>query len=125
MKIENTNIEEVKVIIPKVFEDFRGYFFESFKSNEYLSRGLPAEFVQDNEVRSKKNVLRGFHYQLDKPQGVKGRSSNNDLIKKELGWDYKYSLKDGIKKTYEWIEQIYINKKNDEYVRFTKKNLNN
>ena len=65
------------------------------------------------------------NYQLDKPQGVKGRSSNNDLIKKELGWDYKYSLKDGIKKTYEWIEQIYINKKNDEYVRFTKKNLNN
>ena len=38
------------------------------------------------------------NYQLDKPQGVKGRSSNNDLIKKELGWDYKYSLKDGIKK---------------------------
>ena len=35
MKIENTSIEEVKVIIPKVFEDFRGYFFESFKSNEY------------------------------------------------------------------------------------------
>ena len=65
MKIENTNIEEVKVIIPKVFEDFIGYFFESFKSNEYLSRGLPAEFVQDNEVRSKKNALRGLHYQLD------------------------------------------------------------
>ena len=62
------------------------------------------------------------NYQLDKPQGVKGRSSNNDLIK-ELGWDYKYSLKDGIKKTYEWIEQIYINKKNDEYVRFTRKTL--
>ncbi len=62
-------------------------------------------------------------YQLDKPQGVKGRSSNNDLIKKTLNWNYKFSLKEGIKKTYDWIEDIYINKKNDEFVRFTKKSL--
>ena len=63
------------------------------------------------------------NYQLDKPQGVKGRSSNNELIKAKLNWDYKYSLNEGIKKTYQWIEQIYLNKKNDEFVRFTKKNL--
>jgi len=63
------------------------------------------------------------NYQLDKPQGVKGRSSNNDLIKEKLNWNFNYSLKDGIKKTYSWIEQIYLNKKNDEFVRFTKKNL--
>ena len=62
-------------------------------------------------------------YQLDKPQGVKGRSSNNDLIKKTLNWNYKFSLKEGIKKTYDWIEDIYINKKNDEFIRFTKKSL--
>ena len=80
MKIENTSIEEVKVIIPKVFEDFRGYFFESFKSNEYLSRGLPAEFVQDNEVRSKKNALRGLHYQLDKPQGKLVRVVHGNIL---------------------------------------------
>jgi GDP-D-mannose 3',5'-epimerase len=65
------------------------------------------------------------NYQLDKPQGVRGRSSNNDLIRKVLNWDYKYSLKQGLEKTYNWIHDIYINKKNDEYVRFTKKNLNN
>ena len=69
MKIENTNIEKIKIITPDVFEDSRGYFFESFNSNAYLDEGLPSEFVQDNEVRSKKNVLRGLHYQLDKPQG--------------------------------------------------------
>ncbi len=63
------------------------------------------------------------NYQLDKPQGVKGRSSNNDLIKEKLNWNFNYSLKDGIKKTYSWIEQIYLDKKNDEFVRFTKKNL--
>tara|TARA_B100001778_G_scaffold188107_1_gene154900 strand:- start:530 stop:1075 length:546 start_codon:yes stop_codon:yes gene_type:complete len=80
MKIENTNIEEVKVIIPKVFEDFRGYFFESFKSNEYSNRGLPAEFVQDNEVRSKKNALRGLHYQLDKPQGKLVRVVHGNIL---------------------------------------------
>ena len=63
------------------------------------------------------------NYQLDKPQGVKGRSSNNDLIKEKIGWDYKYSLKEGIQKTYKWIEEIYITKKNDEFIRFTKKDI--
>ena len=62
-------------------------------------------------------------YQLDKPQGVKGRSSNNDLIKKTLNWNYKFSLKEGMKKTYNWIDDIYVNKKNDEFIRFTKKSL--
>ena len=69
MKIENTNIEKVKIIRPKVFEDFRGSFFETYKFNVFSHEGLPSEFVQDNEVRSKKNVIRGLHYQLDKPQG--------------------------------------------------------
>ncbi len=69
MKIENTNIEDVRVITPLVFDDYRGYFFETFKTNAFLEQGLPSNFVQDNEVRSKKDVLRGLHYQLKKPQG--------------------------------------------------------
>ena len=69
MKIENTKIEDIKVITPKVFNDNRGCFFETFKSNTFLDQGLPENFVQDNEVRSKKDVLRGLHYQLKKPQG--------------------------------------------------------
>jgi len=44
------------------------------------------------------------NYQLDKPKGVRGRSSNNDLIKKVLNWSYKISLKDGLSKTYKWID---------------------
>ena len=63
------------------------------------------------------------NYQLDKPQGVRGRSSNNKLIKAKLNWNYKYSLEKGIKKTYEWIENIYLSKKNNEFIRFTKKDL--
>ena len=87
------------------------------------------EKVTINELISIAENLSGKkfekNYQLDKPQGVRGRSSNNDLIKKTLNWNYKYSLEEGIKKTYNWIENIYINKKNDEFVRFTKKDLNN
>ena len=69
MKIENTNVEDVKVITPTVFDDYRGCFFETFKANVFLDQGLPSDFVQDNEVRSKKDVLRGLHYQFKKPQG--------------------------------------------------------
>ena len=87
------------------------------------------EKVTINELISIAENLSGKkfekNYQLDKPQGVRGRSSNNDLIKKTLNWNYKYSLEEGIKKTYNWIENIYTNKKNDEFVRFTKKDLNN
>jgi nucleoside-diphosphate-sugar epimerase len=44
---------------------------------------------------------------IDGPLGVRGRNSNNDLIRKELGWDYSQTLEEGIRKTYEWIvEQI-------------------
>ena len=69
MKIENTNVDDVKVITPTVFDDHRGCFFETFKANAFLDQVLPSGFVQDNEVRSKKDVLRGLHYQLKKPQG--------------------------------------------------------
>ena len=47
-------------------------------------------------------------YLLDKPKGVKGRNSDNSLIKKELNWEPKYSLKEGLKKTYFWIERQII-----------------
>ena len=69
MKIENTKFEEAKVITPKVFKDSRGYFFESYKTTTYSATFSPFNFAQDNEVRSKKNVLRGLHYQLKRPQG--------------------------------------------------------
>ena len=55
---------------------------------------------------------------LDKPKGVRGRSSNNDLIRQELGWDCKVALKDGLKKTYDWIDvQIKNNLNNNKFTR--------
>ena len=59
------------------------------------------------------------NYQLDKPKGVRGRSSNNDLVKKVLDWSFKIKLKEGIKKTYDWIG-TEINKQGSNLSRFTK-----
>ena len=49
-------------------------------------------------------------HKLDAPLGVRGRNSNNDLIRKELGWDYSQTLEEGIKKTYNWIQEQINNK---------------
>ena len=60
-----------------------------------------------------------LEYQLDKPKGVRGRSSNNDLVKKVLNWSFQIKLKDGLKRTYEWIYDE-INKEGPNISRFTK-----
>ena len=57
--------------------------------------------VDKAQKASGKKVIR--KHKLDAPVGVRGRNSNNDLIRKELNWDYSQSLEDGIKKTYDWI----------------------
>ena len=63
MKIETTDIPGLLILTPRVFEDSRGYFMESFREN-WLEDYLPSiRFVQENESFSKKNVLRGLHYQ--------------------------------------------------------------
>ena len=59
------------------------------------------EMIDKIEIISKKKVKR--NYQLDKPKGVRGRNSDNTLIRKQLGWEPKYNLKDGLEKTYQWI----------------------
>ncbi len=63
MEIIKTPLEGLLVIKPDVFEDERGYFFESFNRDKFLRSGLDLNFVQDNESRSKKGVLRGLHFQ--------------------------------------------------------------
>jgi len=63
MQFEKTNFEGLLVIQPKVFEDERGHFFESFNKEIFQKNGLDVEFVQDNQSLSDKNVLRGLHFQ--------------------------------------------------------------
>ena len=60
----------VVILEPKVFGDERGFFFESFNSRRFAElTGVQVDFVQDNHSRSAKNVLRGLHYQIGRPQG--------------------------------------------------------
>ncbi|MDD3107425.1 MAG: dTDP-4-dehydrorhamnose 3,5-epimerase [Bacilli bacterium] len=63
MTVQKTNLEGVLIIQPEVFKDERGYFFEAFNAAQYEKLGLPTNFVQDNESKSQKNVLRGLHFQ--------------------------------------------------------------
>ena len=65
MKVTDTKIPDVKVIEPTVFEDERGFFFESFNHKKFEEAiGREVSFVQDNHSKSVKGVLRGLHYQL-------------------------------------------------------------
>lgn len=63
MRIETTEINDLIIIHPDVFEDARGYFFESYNKQGFASLNLDTNFVQDNESLSQKNVLRGLHFQ--------------------------------------------------------------
>ncbi len=65
MKVTDTKIPDVKIIEPTVFEDERGYFYESFNHKKFEEAiGRKVTFVQDNHSKSVKGVLRGLHYQL-------------------------------------------------------------
>ncbi len=63
MNYRETSIQGVYVIEPRVFNDSRGYFFEAFKQQEFDEQIGPVRFIQDNESKSSRGVLRGLHYQ--------------------------------------------------------------
>lgn len=63
MEIIKTKIEGLLIIKPQVFTDARGYFYESFNKDNFKTHGIDFGFVQDNESKSQKNVLRGLHFQ--------------------------------------------------------------
>lgn len=64
MEVIKTNIEGALIIEPRVFEDARGYFFESFSQREFDAKVGPVRFVQDNESKSSYGVMRGLHFQV-------------------------------------------------------------
>lgn len=63
MNYLKTDIDGVFIIEPSVFEDSRGYFFEAFKQEEFEANVVKVHFIQDNESKSSRGVLRGLHYQ--------------------------------------------------------------
>ena len=64
MKITETPLPGLLIIEPRVFDDSRGYFFESYQEERYKESGINASFIQDNESKSVRGVVRGLHYQL-------------------------------------------------------------
>ncbi len=68
-QFEETYIKDLFVITPTVFGDHRGYFMETYQKEEFANAGINVEFVQDNESRSCRGVLRGLHFQKTQPQG--------------------------------------------------------
>jgi dTDP-4-dehydrorhamnose 3,5-epimerase len=69
MQFSSTSIPDVIIISPKVFQDLRGDFMETFRKSDFAAAGIGLDFVQDNHASSKKGVLRGLHYQLQHAQG--------------------------------------------------------
>jgi dTDP-4-dehydrorhamnose 3,5-epimerase len=65
MEVKKTPFEGLVIIVPRIFEDTRGYFYESYNQESYKKAGIPYIFIQDNQSESIKGVIRGLHYQLD------------------------------------------------------------
>lgn len=89
MMIEDTNLHGVKVITPKVHEDSRGFFLESFNQKIFSDVGIDYQFVQDNHSRSIKNVLRGLHFQKTKKQGKLVRCTKGNVFDVAVDIDIK------------------------------------
>ena len=68
MKVVNTEMAGLLIIEPQVFEDRRGFFFESYRYSHMKGMGIPHRFVQDNLSYSVKDTLRGLHFQVSFPQ---------------------------------------------------------
>jgi dTDP-4-dehydrorhamnose 3,5-epimerase len=69
MNFKPTRLPEVVLVEPKVFQDSRGFFMETWEAKKFAAGGIPAQFVQDNHSASTKWVLRGLHYQMRHTQG--------------------------------------------------------
>tara|TARA_Y200000002_G_scaffold217067_1_gene179098 strand:- start:581 stop:1126 length:546 start_codon:yes stop_codon:yes gene_type:complete len=80
LEAELTPLEGVIIIKPDIYKDDRGFFTETYSKDKYYSLGIREEFVQDNYSRSKKNTLRGLHYQINKPQGKLVRVINGRVL---------------------------------------------
>jgi dTDP-4-dehydrorhamnose 3,5-epimerase len=69
MKIIDTDIEDVKLMEPRLFGDARGFFMETWRDDQFKKLVADVAFVQDNHSKSSQGILRGLHYQIKHPQG--------------------------------------------------------
>jgi dTDP-4-dehydrorhamnose 3,5-epimerase len=95
-----TDIEGVYIIEPKVFGDSRGYFMETYNKEEFDKAGLVYDFVQDNQSKSHKGVLRGLHFQTKHPQSKLVRVVSGEVF------DVAVDLRKGSKTYGKWTGVI-------------------
>lgn len=108
MKLINTKFEDVKILTPDIYQDERGYFFESFNTKEFADlTGSKASFKQDNQSRSIKNVIRGLHYQIGSAaQGKLVRVLNGEIL------DVVVDIRKGSKTFGQWTSVIISDENN-------------
>lgn len=90
MKVIGTEIEGVAILEPEVFGDERGYFFESFSQREFDAKVRPVRFVQDNESKSQRGVVRGLHFQ----RGIHAQSKLVRVVEGAV-WDVAVDIRRG------------------------------
>lgn len=110
MEVKNTPLKDCFVIVPKIFEDERGIFFETFNSKNFNEKtGLQIDFVQDNQSVSRYGVLRGLHFQ-------KGKSAQAKLVRVIEGkvLDIVVDLRKGSKTFGESFSYMLDSKSNEQ-----------
>ncbi|MGL5414442.1 MAG: dTDP-4-dehydrorhamnose 3,5-epimerase [Clostridium sp.] len=110
-KFIKTKIKDLYIIEPKVFGDERGYFMETYSEKAFFEAGLTMRFVQDNESRSKKGVLRGLHFQTKHTQGKLVRVTDGAVY--DVAVDLRkgsptYGAWEGVLLTAENKKQFYV-----------------
>ena len=100
MEYQHTNINDVILLIPRVFGDHRGFFLETYRQNEFNQYCGPENFVQDNHSGSSRGALRGLHYQLKQTQGKLVRASAGEIF------DVAVDIRQGSPTFGQWVGQI-------------------
>lgn len=80
MKVIPTRLPGVLILEPDIFSDERGFLLETWRESWLPDAGVPAHFVQENQSRSQRGVLRGLHYQLQQPQGKLIRTARGEVF---------------------------------------------
>lgn len=100
MKVENTTLPGVKIIHPVIFNDKRGFFYESFNQRAFEEAGIEEHWVQDNHSKSTKGVLRGLHFQLIRPQAKLIRATQGQVF------DVVVDVRRGSPTFGKWISEV-------------------
>ncbi|MCC4288861.1 dTDP-4-dehydrorhamnose 3,5-epimerase [Vreelandella aquamarina] len=107
MQYEKLAIPDVVLMTPKVFGDERGFFMETFRQSEFEEHCGNYQFVQDNHSKSKQGILRGLHYQLEKPQGKLVRVTQGEV------YDVAVDLRKSSSTFGQWVG-VYLSAENKQ-----------